>query len=52
MEAFLHNNSLFVVLGIALILWAGLAIYLFMIDKKISKIENIVNQKFNDDNLN
>jgi CcmD family protein len=39
MEAFLHDNSLFVVLGIALILWIGISIYLFMIDKKLSRIE-------------
>jgi CcmD family protein len=39
MEAFLHDNSLFVVLGIAIILWLGISVYLFMIDSKISKLE-------------
>jgi len=39
MEAFLHDNSLFVVLGIAIILWLGISVYLFMVDSKISKLE-------------
>jgi CcmD family protein len=39
MEQFLHDNSLYVVLGIALILWFGLGIYMFLIDKKVSKLE-------------
>jgi hypothetical protein len=51
MENFLHNNSLFVVLGVALIIWAGLAIYLFMIDSKITKIEKIYGD-LSESNLN
>ena len=39
MEAFLHDNSLFVVLGIAIILWLGISVYLFMVDSKICKLE-------------
>jgi CcmD family protein len=39
MEQFLHDNSLYVVLGIALILWFGLGFYMFSIDRKVSKLE-------------
>lgn len=46
MEAFLHNNSLFVVLGIAIILWVGISVYLFMVDSKISKLERQVEDTF------
>ncbi len=51
MENFLNNNSLFVVLGVALIIWVGLGLYLFMIDSKISKLEKVYSD-FNDSNLN
>ncbi|MGE5479137.1 MAG: CcmD family protein [Chloroflexota bacterium] len=39
METFLSNNSLYIVLGIALIIWAGIAFYLTRLDASISKIE-------------
>jgi CcmD family protein len=39
MENFLHNNSLFLVLAIALIIWVGIAIYVYAIDKKVSRLE-------------
>lgn len=39
MEHFLEVNSLYVVLGIVLIIWAGLAVYLFMVEKKLNKLE-------------
>ncbi len=39
MEQFLHDNSLYVVLGIALILWFGIGVYMFSLDKKVSKLE-------------
>ncbi len=45
MEEFLHNNSIYIVLGIALIIWFGIAIYLFMIDNKLSKLEKTIKQK-------
>ncbi|MDX9790347.1 MAG: CcmD family protein [Candidatus Kapabacteria bacterium] len=45
MEAFLHDNALYVVLGIAIILWVGISIYLFMIDKKIGKIEQVIEDR-------
>ena len=45
---FLEINDLFVVLLIIFIIWVGLFIYLFILDKKISKLENII-QKSEDD---
>lgn len=39
MEEFLHNNSVFLVLAIALIIWAGIAVYIFAVDKKLTKLE-------------
>ena len=45
MEQFLHDNAIFVVLGIALILWLGISIYLFMIDRKISTFEKQLEDK-------
>jgi len=50
MEQFLHDNSLFVVLGIALILWFGIGIYLYVIDKRVGKIEKQFAQSSNIDN--
>jgi hypothetical protein len=49
MVEFLHDNSIYVVLGIALILWFGIATYLFIIDKRISKLEDEVNLKLSDE---
>lgn len=45
MEQFLHDNAIFVVLGIALILWLGISVYLFMIDRKISTFEKQLEDK-------
>lgn len=41
---FLENNTLYIVLIISLIIWAGIAFYLFRIDSKISKLEKMINQ--------
>jgi CcmD family protein len=49
MVDFLHNNSIYVVLGIALILWFGIGSYLFWIDKRITKLEDEVNLKISDE---
>ncbi len=49
MEQFLHDNSLYVVLGIALILWFGIGFYLFSIDKRVGKIERQIEQKVTTD---
>lgn len=45
MYDFLVNNSIFVVLIIALIIWLGISFFLIIIDKKISKIEALINDK-------
>jgi F0F1-type ATP synthase membrane subunit b/b' len=39
MEAFLEKNSIYLVLMIALMLWFAFAAYLFIIDKRLKKIE-------------
>ncbi len=49
MEEFIHNNSIFLVLSIALIIWFGLAIYLFAIDKKVTNLEKKINRNLNKD---
>jgi CcmD family protein len=36
---FFQTNQLYVVLSIALIIWLGLFVYLFSMDRKISKLE-------------
>lgn len=40
MYEFLEQNSLFVVLTIVLIIWAGLFFYLLRIDKRVAKLED------------
>ena len=39
MEQFMSNNSIYIVLAIVVVILAGLGIYMFGLDKKISKIE-------------
>ena len=39
MFEFLNQNSLFVVLTIALVVWLGVYLYLFRIDGKLKKLE-------------
>lgn len=36
---FFYENSIYVVLGIVLIIWFGIFLYIFNIDKKLSKLE-------------
>jgi len=36
---FFANNQLYIVLFIALVIWLGIFIYIFRIDKKLSKLE-------------
>lgn len=36
---FLENNSIFIVMIIVLIVWAGVFLYLFNLDKRIKKVE-------------
>lgn len=39
---FFHENSIYVVLFISLIIWFGLVIYIFNIDRKISELHKKV----------
>lgn len=41
MEQFFHNNSIFIVLTIVVMILVGMFVYLFSIDSKINKLEKI-----------
>jgi CcmD family protein len=41
---FFVNNQLYVVLAIALVIWLGIFVYIFRIDKKLKKLEKRENQ--------
>ncbi|MGA2296974.1 MAG: CcmD family protein [FCB group bacterium] len=45
MQNFLQNNSIYIVLMIVLLIWAGIALYLLMVDRKISKLELFLKDK-------
>ena len=42
------NNLIFVVLGVTLIIWIVLIVYLTRVDKKISSLENQLNHSSNE----
>jgi CcmD family protein len=42
MQEFLEGNSLFVVLSIVIIIWIGISLYLFLLDRKVRKLERTV----------
>jgi CcmD family protein len=42
MEQFLHDNQLFIVLIIVLTIWTGFLFYLFRLDAKLKKLEEII----------
>jgi CcmD family protein len=44
MYHFLVENSVYVVLIIVLIIWTGISLFLFNLDKKITTLENVVNK--------
>lgn len=44
---FLENNTLYIVLIISLIIWAGIAFYLWRIDNKVKKSESMLIVKSN-----
>jgi hypothetical protein len=44
---FLENNTLYIVLIISLIIWTGIAYYLWKIDNKIKRSEAIIIVKNN-----
>ena len=39
------EGKIYVVVGIILIILAGLVVYLFMLDRKVRKLENLVGEK-------
>lgn len=47
MEQFFHENALYIVLGVAVLLWAGFFGYMFFIDKKLNNLENEIDNKLN-----
>ncbi len=42
---FLVQNSIYVVLIIVLIIWSGVFLYLFRLDKKLTELEKLVAEK-------
>jgi uncharacterized membrane protein YcaP (DUF421 family) len=42
---FLSQNTLYIVLIISILIWAGISYYLMRIDNKISKLEKMMNNK-------
>ena len=42
MEEFFHNNQLYIVLTITLVIWFGFLFYMFRLDSKIKKLEESV----------
>ncbi len=47
MEQFFHENALYIVLGVAILLWAGFFGYMFSIDRKLSALENQLGNQLN-----
>ncbi|WP_205727858.1 CcmD family protein [Flammeovirga pectinis] len=42
-DAFRSNGKIYVVVGVIVALWAGMMVYLISTDKKISKLEKLLN---------
>lgn len=42
MENFFQQNQMYVVLTVVLLVWVGIVSYLWRIDRKVSKIENLM----------
>ncbi len=42
MMEFLADHQLYIVLTIVLLIWAGIAVYLFRLDKKLAAIEKMI----------
>jgi len=42
---FLKDNSIYIVLIITLIIWAGIFIFLLSVDKRLKEIENELKEK-------
>lgn len=50
MENFFHENAMYIVLGVSVLLWLGFSGYMFYIDKKISSFEDKLSENVNLDN--
>lgn len=48
MQEFLENNSLYVVLGIVLMIWTGIIVFLFTVDQRLKKLEIKMNTENSD----
>ncbi|HXG38628.1 MAG TPA: CcmD family protein [Bacteroidota bacterium] len=42
MEEFLSDNQMYIVLGVVLLVWIGIAAYLLRLDKKVTELENMM----------
>jgi len=42
MQEFFQQNQMYVVLIVVLMIWAGILAYLWRIDRKVEKIENLM----------
>jgi CcmD family protein len=42
MVEFLSANQLYIVLGVVLLIWVGIVIYLFRLEKKLSELEKTI----------
>lgn len=42
---FLHNNAIYIVLTIVLIVWIGIFLYLLNLDKRIKNVEKELTEK-------
>jgi len=45
MTEFLENNALYTVLIIAMIIWGGIAAYLYKLDAKVTRLENSIDDE-------
>jgi CcmD family protein len=42
MEEFFSENQMYIVLGIVLLVWAGIISYLLRLDNKVKSLENLM----------
>lgn len=47
MEQFFHDNSIFIVLTIVMMILFGLIAYIFALDRKVAKLEKMVEESSN-----
>ncbi len=48
MQEFLENNSLYVVLGIVLMIWTGIIVFFFTVDRRLKNLEIKLNTENSD----